>query len=707
MLVPAACLAQRFTVKEYGQAEGLGNLNVNVLFQSRAGFLWAGTENGVFRYDGLRFERVSLGSEVLAGSVLALHEDAAGRLWVGRQNGVGYLEGGAFHIVRFQLRKLPLFPGGTISSAGGTVFIASDGDLLAGNQSGSSDEWSFRKIPVPGKVNSVVAGANGTLFIGCGEGVCRLKDSHLEEWGEKEGLKKDNWQSLFLSSKGDLWAWGNKHIAELPRGGFTFQDRDIPEMHNPDSTNAITEDRQGRILTSSGTRLMRWENGAWNTFDEHQGMPPFGIGPVFVNSEGEVWFASAGHGVSRWLGYNLWETWTTAEGLQSDTVWGILRDRTGRLWVGNESGLAFLAPGEKRFTPWRVPGLPQQQRVSGLTETKDGAIWAGTGTTVIRIDPMTLTSTSVNCDEPIRMVEADSQDRVWVGTKSGLYVVKVAQESHSGVRLEAVRSLDEGTSHVAETPDQQMFAYTRGGLFRLSGAGWRKIESGPGLELGGNDSPVAADGPNSLWVNQDPGVVHILIQNDRVSRVDRYTEKTLGSERAYFMERDSHGFIWLGLDTGVTFFDGKTWHSLTQQDGLVWNDTDDQSFFEDRDGSIWIGTSGGLSHLLAPGYYTKPAAVKLTAVSATFGDRGLDPNLTSTFPWGRAPLVIDLATPFRDGATLKLRYRLAGLEDHWVATTGHEIRYAQLPPGSYTFEAMATDPALGQDSNVYRIPVRH
>ncbi len=250
-----------------------------------------------------------------------------------------------------------------------------------------------------------------------------------------------------------------------------------------------------------------------------------------------------------------------------------------------------------------------------------------------------------------------------------------------------------------------MFAYTRGGLFRLNGTVWRKIEPGPGLELGGNDSPLVSDAPNSLWVNQDPGVVHIELQNDRVVRVDRHNEKTLESERAYFMERDSHGRIWMGLDSGVAFLDGEQWHTLTQEDGLAWNDTDDQGFFEDRDDSIWIGTSGGLSHLLAPGYYTKPASFTLTATSATFGDRGLDPNASSSFPWTNAPLVINLATPFRDGATLKLRYRLAGLEDRWITTTGHEIRYAQLQPGSYTFEAVATDPALGQDSNVYRIPL--
>ena len=713
LCLPAACLAQRYTFKEYGQAEGLSNLNVNVLLETRAGFLWAGTENGLFRYDGLRFERVSLGSEVLGGSVLALHEDAEGRLWVGRQNGVGYLQRGVFHAVRLQDAKPRLFPGDTISSSSeGRVFIASDGELLAGDQNHLSGEWSFHRIPVPDpedhgltlKVNSVLAGPGGTLIVGCGEGVCRLNGSQWECWGEKEGLKKDNWQSLFLSSRGELSAWGNQHVAALSRDAVTFQDRDIPEMHNPDATNAIAEDRQGRILTSSGTQLMRWDNGVWNIFDQRRGLPASGIGPVFVNSEGDVWFAAAGHGVSRWLGYNLWETWTSAEGLQSDTVWGILRDRGGRLWVGNEKGLAFLDPGKKRFTPWPLPGLPDEQRIAGLAQSKDGAIWAGSGNTVVRIDPVTRQSTNVTCQDLIRMVQADSSGRIWVGTKSGLYVIANAQEHRPGARLQMSRSLDQETSHVTETPDAQLFAYTRSGLYRLHGAAWQKIEPGPGLELGGNDSPVASDAPNSLWVNQDPGVVHIEIQNDRVTHVDRYDEKTLGSERAYFMERDNRGLIWLGLDMGVTFLEGKKWHFLTQQDGLVWNDTDDRSFFEDRDGSIWIGTSGGLSHLLVPTYYTKAASIQLTAVSANFGDQSLIGNAASAFPWKNVPLVIHLATPFRDGDTLKLRYRLAGLEDRWVATTERQIRYAQLPPGSYTFEAVATDPALGQDSNIYRIP---
>ena len=47
-------MAQRYTFKEY--VEGLGNLNVNCMLQDRTGFLWIGTENGLFRYDGSRFQ---------------------------------------------------------------------------------------------------------------------------------------------------------------------------------------------------------------------------------------------------------------------------------------------------------------------------------------------------------------------------------------------------------------------------------------------------------------------------------------------------------------------------------------------------------------------------------------------------------------------------------------------------------------------------
>src|SRR3954470_11951846 len=87
-LAPPSAIAQRYNFKFYGEEEGLQNLAVQVVHQDRAGFLWVGTQNGLFRYDGSRF--VGLGkSEGLPGSrIESLHESVDGTLWVGTPTGV-------------------------------------------------------------------------------------------------------------------------------------------------------------------------------------------------------------------------------------------------------------------------------------------------------------------------------------------------------------------------------------------------------------------------------------------------------------------------------------------------------------------------------------------------------------------------------------------------------------------------------------------
>jgi ligand-binding sensor domain-containing protein len=80
--------AQHFTFKDYSEAEGLTNLNVRCMLQDRAGFLWVGTEGGLFRYDGARFHQFTY-NDGLPGMVInALSEDRSGTLWAGSGPGL-------------------------------------------------------------------------------------------------------------------------------------------------------------------------------------------------------------------------------------------------------------------------------------------------------------------------------------------------------------------------------------------------------------------------------------------------------------------------------------------------------------------------------------------------------------------------------------------------------------------------------------------
>ncbi len=83
LALPLRVAGQRYNFKFYGEEEGLENLVVQGLVQDRAGFLWVGTQNGLFRYDGSRFTAFGRADGLPAGRIDSLHEAGDGTLWVG------------------------------------------------------------------------------------------------------------------------------------------------------------------------------------------------------------------------------------------------------------------------------------------------------------------------------------------------------------------------------------------------------------------------------------------------------------------------------------------------------------------------------------------------------------------------------------------------------------------------------------------------
>src|SRR5438309_1127626 len=86
LLIASAAIearAQRYNFKVYGEEEGLQNLVVQALLQDRAGFVWAGTQNGLYRYDGSRFTAFNKADGLPNARIEALHESGDGTLWIG------------------------------------------------------------------------------------------------------------------------------------------------------------------------------------------------------------------------------------------------------------------------------------------------------------------------------------------------------------------------------------------------------------------------------------------------------------------------------------------------------------------------------------------------------------------------------------------------------------------------------------------------
>ena len=155
----------------------------------------------------------------------------------------------------------------------------------------------------------------------------------------------------------------------------------------------------------------------------------------------------------------------------------------------------------------------------------------------------------------------------------------------------------------------------------------------------------------------------------------------------------------MGTDHGLDLLESGSWRHYDTGEGMLSNDTNEKAVFADADGSFWIGSTGGLSHLTLP---TQPAALRpitTTLTEASWAGMPLPLDRQERLEWRSGDLTVRFAVlSFRNQDAICFRYRLLGLEEEWVSTRDHSVRYAKLPPGKYRFEVVSEDSGLHQTS---------
>src|SRR5271165_4545619 len=123
---------QRYNFKFYGEEEGLQNLSVQVVLQDRAGFLWVGTQNGLFRYDGNRFVAFGKVDGLPDAHIESLHESLDGTLWVGTRFGLAKRSQERFERVPLGATVGIVGREGIASDSAGNLYIATEHGIVAG-----------------------------------------------------------------------------------------------------------------------------------------------------------------------------------------------------------------------------------------------------------------------------------------------------------------------------------------------------------------------------------------------------------------------------------------------------------------------------------------------------------------------------------------------------------------------------------------------
>ncbi len=710
LLSLGTAIAQHFTFRHYGQDEGLRNLDVFKVIQDRAGLLWIATENGLFRYDGSEFHRFGPQDGIQETLVFSLFQDAAGRIWVTTNDHLYVYSGERFEAVNTGPAAIHFGAGQRYTSIDPQhILFVSHGSMMLVQQASPQKQWTATPFfnsgqiaahPELSQLRSVFVDPDGVIWLGCGKAICRLKDSQVEVMGPSQGVLAEPWLCFYRDQHGWMWSRSATHIRVLPRGGNQFVARDIsPTLYSAYAGAGqltFAEDSRGNVLTPTDTGIARWSwsESNWQTFDRSNGLAFDAISTILHDRQGSIWISTRGHGLYRWLGYGEIENWTMAQGLHSDIVWPIFRDRQHRVWIADQYQVNQLDDTTNRIVTPPTLSNADLHQAGGFAQSQDDKLWISyTNGNLVQFDPATQRITFRTRLPDIARLFTDSSHRIWICSRDGLYVVRTFGSNPIVEKVNDPLVSSDAFDDAAQDSAGNLWFISDGHLYRLAGDRWSKIAIDPHLTRG-QLRGIAAAADGTLWIGGGiPGLLHLRVNGEQAEVLNFITPPEIVSNDIQIVRFDRRGWLWIGTDLGVNVFDGSSWRLLTNQDGLISNDTDEGAFFADPDGSVWIGVNGGAVHLLHPENLFTRSALQLSLTSATLGDRVLNLNGNrNVWRWRDAPLDIRFTSLNYDRlGSLQYRYRLIGLEPAWNQTAEHHLHYPAMPPGNYRFEVQVVD----------------
>ncbi|HTB65114.1 MAG TPA: diguanylate cyclase [Steroidobacteraceae bacterium] len=701
LCVARGATAQQFTFRQYVQQDGLTNLSVTWLLQDRAGYVWIGTENGLFRHESADFERFAEAQGLEDTNVHSAVEDLSGRLWVGTSHDLYLRVGRQFHPIRPEGRSLTVESGSRLAAPAPDRLLVIDKDeLLELSASPGGEVWHSRRyitdeqlraLPALAHLSSLFVDHDGRIWLGCGAGICSINNGKVDAWNVQSGVPPDAWRTFVMDGEGRVWARGLEHVVVLRPGARAFDNRDAPHGRLTAGILSVPMivDQQGHVLTRSDFGLVRWQHDHWEELNAENGITTPEITALLSSRDGAVWLGMSGHGLWRWLGYGAFESWTVRQGQSTNPVWVVLRGPDHAITMGSRAGCLQIAETTRQAVPCRLDGLPAGE-VQVMAKRADNSLWLGLPTgQLFTVASGTHRAVLIANIPQTRKLFVDSTDRLWICSNHGISTIAAGS-----TRVESVAApggLGEVTDAAEDAAGSLWFA-TQGGLLHWSHHVWSMLKVAD--PTGAGFAAVSAGHDGWLWAGgASHGLLHLHVRGSLADQSQWIDDPNIAKAVIYFTQVDSRGWLWAGTDDGFALFDGKSWRKFGQADGLIWNDTDQNAVLADADGSIWIGTSGGLTHVIRPERLIQTTPLELRISEATLGTTQLDPRTPSRLKWSPFPaLDVHLEDlDFGDPKATLLKVRLRGLSDDWFETHDFHAHYPGLTPGRYVFEAMAVD----------------
>ncbi len=358
----------RFTLFDRDSAPALGESCVRGLAAARDGALWIVTCSGtLFRHERNGFSRAGAAGILGKGPLCPVLEDSRGVLWAGTEGrGLARVEGGAISLLGPET-GLPHGAVNDLCEAGpDQIWAATRGGLALLEGGRVSVVLTSREGLADTNVLSLAREAGGALWIGTAHGGLHSWDGKVLRTIDGPG---SNVNALRFDSEGRLFAGTSGAGVRLVEGSRTVVPPGL-EALSAALVQRLLFDSEGALwVTTTGMGVTRATRRRIMMQTSAEGLSGDIVLPVYESRSGDLWAGTAGKGLNLLRNGN-WTRFGRAEGLSSEVIFAIGEDAAGRLLIGTSAGLDVMEHG--RFVPFKAGVSPSAPPSRGSSSRATG-----------------------------------------------------------------------------------------------------------------------------------------------------------------------------------------------------------------------------------------------------------------------------------------------------------------------------------------------
>ncbi|MGH9885648.1 MAG: two-component regulator propeller domain-containing protein, partial [bacterium] len=448
----------------------------------------------------------------------------------------------------------------------------------------------------------------------------------------------------------------------------------------------------GEVWFGSDAGVVYRESDHWHVIDRNAGLPGPGAWSLFVDREGTMWVGSIGLFQQR--GRGLIERYDPSNGLPGDVAWSFARDRDGILWAGTNRCLARMLAGG-----WEcLPGSEGRVVRSFVFPPQGGVFLGGAPADLLYIDRAGhATSLGAELHQPLEQailaLKLDLAGDLWIATRVGLFRLRGAQPGPlERVVIPGIPA--DGWYSSLLVSEGRLWVASSHGIASLRDGTWRVYGVDDGFRSPGMRYLVhTQDHEHCVAYIEAIGVTCFELSGDEVSGVRHIgVAEGLVTGSVYFLGGDRARRLWIGTGDGVSVPTPRGMDHFGESDGVAGNDSTANAFLEDTDGSLWMGSTGGITHIHAESYDGPPAPPHVVVRGGRIGEHAIresDPAVLET-PHDQSTISVEFGSDrLTDADRVEYHVRMLPIEAEWNATRSHQARYPSLAPGSYRFDVRA------------------